>query len=75
MGSNYKLTYAVDLVLCIDATMSMYPLLDTVKNNAINFYQDLQRVMMSKHKHVHQIRVRIVAFRDYFYDREKAMLV
>lgn len=75
MGSNYKLTYGVDLVFCIDATMSMYPILNTVKNNALNLYQDFQRVMEAKHKRVQQLRVRIVAFRDYYYDKEKAMLV
>lgn len=77
MGSNYnhKLTYAVDIVFCIDTTMSMDPILDTVKKNALNFYQDFQRVMYNKKKHVLQLRVRIVAFRDYYYDKEKAMMV
>lgn len=75
MGSNYRATYAVDLVFCIDATMSMQPVLDTVKNNALNFYQDFQRIMGLKKKTVAQLRIRIVAFRDYYYDREKAMLV
>lgn len=75
MGSNYRLTYGVDLVFCIDATMSMYPILNTVKENALNFYQDFQRVMEAKHKRVQQLRVRIVAFRDYYYDKENAMLV
>lgn len=77
MGSNYnhKLTYAVDIVFCIDTTMSMDPILDTVKRNALNFYQDFQRVMNAKKKHVLQLRVRIVAFRDYYYDKEKAMMV
>lgn len=75
MASNYKLTYAVDLVFCIDATMSMDPILDTVKVHALNFYQDFQQVMDRKKKRVQQLRVRIVAFRDYYYDREQAMLV
>lgn len=68
MASNYKLTYGVDLVFCIDTTMSMKPILGIVKNNALNFYNDFQRVMEAKNKHVHQLRVRIVAFRDYYYD-------
>ena len=38
MANNYRMDYGVDLVFCIDATMSMQPLLDTVKNNALNFY-------------------------------------
>ena len=75
MASNFRLTYGVDLVFCIDSTMSMDPILDTVKNNALNFYQDFQRVIEAKRKRVEQLRVRIVAFRDYYYDGEHAMLV
>ena len=77
MGSNYRdrMTYEVDLVFCIDATMSMNPILDTVKNNALNFYQDFHKEMDEKGKKVSQLRIRVVAFRDYFYDKEKAMMV
>lgn len=77
MASNYKtkLTYEVDLVFCIDATMSMDPILDKVKQNALNFYQDFQAKMGEKNKKVSQLRIRVVAFRDYLFDKEKAMLV
>ena len=78
MGSNYsynnKLTYGVDLVFCIDATESMYPFLDTVKENALNFYQDFKRVMDQKGKPVIQLRVKIIAFRDYLADGDQAMM-
>ena len=75
MAGNYKMTYGVDLVFCIDATMSMYPILETVKNNALNFYQDFERVMEAKHKRVSEMRVRVVAFRDYLADKDQAMMV
>ena len=75
MGSNYKLTYTVDLVFCIDATMSMDPILTTVKNNAINLYPDLQETMKKLGKTVQQLRVRVIAFRDYLADGDEAMLV
>ena len=77
MGSNYrnKMSYEVDLVFCIDATMSMEPILDMVKKNALNFYQDFHTAMSAKDKKVSQLRIRVVAFRDYYYDREKAMMV
>jgi hypothetical protein len=75
MASNYKVTYSVDIVFCIDATMSMDPILDTVKANALHFYQDFQKLMEEKRKTVHQLRVKVIAFRDYHYDKEKAMLV
>lgn len=76
MGSNYRnrMTYEVDLVFCIDATMSMDPILDKVKDNALNFYQDFQNMMDEKGKKVSQLRIRIVAFRDYYYDSEPMMV-
>ena len=72
MGSNYreKMTYEVDLVFCIDATGSMNPILDKVKENALNFYRDFQNVMEEKKKKVNQLRIRIVAFRDYLFDKD-----
>lgn len=75
MGSNYRVTYGVDLVFCIDATMSMNHILGIVKDNALNFYRDFKKTMDAKRKSVIQLRVRIVAFRDYYYDKEKAMMV
>lgn len=76
MGSNLstKLTYNVDLVFCIDATASMGGLINTVKQNAINLYQDIMETMAQKHKVINKIRVRVIAFRDYIYDKEEAML-
>jgi len=74
MGSNYKMTYNVDLVFCIDATASMDGLLDMVKQHALTFHQDLMDAMAAKSKTINQLRIRIVAFRDYKYDGEDAML-
>lgn len=73
-NSLMKLTYAVDLVFCIDATASMDHILDMVKDNALNFYDDFQRIMNRKRKIVSRLRIRVVAFRDYYYDGDQAML-
>ena len=75
MGSNYRLTFNVDIVFCIDATESMDPILDSVKENALHFHQDFYQVMEQKRKKVTQLRVRIIAFRDYLADGRQAMLV
>ena len=63
MGKNIKTNYGVDLVFCIDATNSMDHIIDTVKDNALNFYQDFMGVMETKHKRVSGLRIRVVAFR------------
>lgn len=76
------LDYTVDMVFCIDATGSMEDLtgkqtkiINMVKQNALNFYDDFKKVMGAKDKVVRQLRVRIVAFRDYMADGEYAMMV
>ncbi len=74
MGSNYKMPYNVDLVFCIDATASMDGLLDMVKQHALSFHQDLSDEMAAKRKEINQLRIRIVAFRDYKFDGRDAML-
>ncbi len=75
MGSNYGSRYNVDICMCMDATGSMGPLLDLVKNNALGFYGDLTARMAEKDKHVDELRVRVIVFRDYLADGEDAMLL
>ena len=74
MGSNFSSgKYKVDIVMCIDATASMGSLLDKVKENALSFYSDLTDAMEEKGKHIDELRVRVIAFRDYLADGEHAM--
>lgn len=74
MRSNFKLTYNVDLVLCIDATYSMEHIIDTVKKNALNLHQDIYNKMREKNKVIENLRVRVIGFRDYLEDGDEAML-
>ncbi len=76
-GKNYTGVaqgYDVDVVFCIDATGSMSPILDLVKTHALHFYDDVVREMAKKTKRIDNFRVRVIAFRDYVYDKEAAML-
>lgn len=77
-----SMDYTVDMVFCIDATGSMedtsgsrMKIINMVKQNALNFYSDFDRIMTGKNKKVRQLRVRIVAFRDYIADGAQAMMV
>jgi hypothetical protein len=67
------LSYAVDIVFCIDVTGSMTPIIDQVKNNALRFYDDVQSNLTAKGKNVDQLRVRVIAFRDFAADGEAAL--
>jgi von Willebrand factor type A domain len=67
------LRYAVDIVFCIDVTGSMSPILDQVKTNALRFYDDVQKNLTDKGKNVDELRVRVVAFRDFKADGAAAL--
>jgi hypothetical protein len=67
------LSYAVDIVFCVDVTGSMTPILDQVKANALRFYGDVQSNLTAKGKAIHELRVRVVAFRDIIADGEAAL--
>ncbi len=69
------LSYHVDIVLCIDATGSMSPIIDKVKENALKFYDDLSMQMKQKSKHIDKLRVKVIAFRDYYVDGHMAMQI
>jgi hypothetical protein len=58
-------TYAVDIVFCIDATGSMRPVIDAVKDNVRSFHDLLSSAMAEKSKSISQLRVRVIAFRDF----------
>jgi hypothetical protein len=63
MGSQ-QLDYHVDVVLVIDATASMTPIVDAVRGAALGFHARLDAVLAGQTKHVDVLRVRAVVFRD-----------
>jgi hypothetical protein len=69
--SQSGLEYAVDLVLCIDKTGSMSPVMDLVKRNALRLHDDLKIKLNEKHKAVSQLRIRIIAFGDIYADKDQ----
>ncbi len=72
-GPARGLSYAVDIVFCVDVTGSMTPILDAVKANALRFYEDVQTNLTDKGKNVDQLRVRVLAFRDFSADPDSAL--
>ena len=70
MNGQQKGEYYVDIVICIDATGSMAPIIDEVKSNAMSFYQKFLDSMEENEKEVAQLRIKVIAFRDYGCDAE-----
>lgn len=58
-------SYFVDLVMCIDATASMSPIINEVKANALSFYPRFVDAMEESGRNVSQLRIKVIAFRDY----------
>jgi len=67
-------TTFVDIVFCIDVTQSMAPIINTVKNLTLDLYDDLITNMReTNNRIVKQLRVKVIAFRDYYCDGPYAM--
>jgi len=62
-----------DLVLCIDGTASMGPIIEEVKESARNFYGKIVEALKAKDRAVDVLRIKVVVFRDYYCDGDKAM--
>ncbi|MER6274546.1 hypothetical protein [Streptomyces sp900105755] len=65
--------YAVDIVLCIDITGSMQPIIQEVREGAFSFHAKLASTMHQREKRVDQMRIRVVAFRDFIDSPQDAL--
>ncbi len=63
----------VDIVLCIDVTSGMGIILNNVKKFALDLYDNVITNAHKRHKDIKQLRVKVIAFRDYFWDGPYAM--
>lgn len=73
-GALGGITTYVDIVFCIDVTESMAPIIETVKNLTLDLYDDLITNMRENNQRiVKQLRVKVIAFRDYYCDGAYAM--
>jgi hypothetical protein len=68
-----SLKYAVDIVLCIDATGSMGPILANVKHSALSFPNRLAQEMAGKGRGISSLRLKVIAFRDFGDNAEDAL--
>jgi len=73
MATRQNYEFNVDLVLCIDATGSMFHIIDKVKDAASNFHDMLIKELEVADKEVTNFRVKVIVFRDYYWDDDMAM--
>lgn len=67
---NNKISYFVDIVLCIDSTGSMQPVIKNVKSQALNIHSNILSRMAEKNKTIDCLRMRVIAFKDFWADME-----
>ena len=65
--------YYVDIALVIDTTGSMEPVIETVKANALSFCADLNENLKRMQKSIDQLRVKVIAFKDFFGDGKESL--
>lgn len=65
--------YTVDIIMCIDCTGSMKGIIETVKSNALKFYPDLKLALEAAKKDIDALRIKVIAYRDYYADGDMAM--
>ncbi|MGQ0841408.1 vWA domain-containing protein [Actinokineospora sp.] len=65
LRSHAGLQYSVDIVLCIDATLSMKPTLANVQRSVLSFHERLTAAMAGKGREISQLRLKVIAFRDF----------
>jgi hypothetical protein len=60
----------VDIVMCVDVTSSMSPVLEQVKQGALVFHERLTQVMERLGMRIGRLRLKVLAFRDYCTDQD-----
>ena len=70
MAIGQDMNYDIDIVMCIDGTGSMSPVIEEVKSNALDFSTRLQEAMELSDKSVGQLRIKLITYRDLNVDSE-----
>ena len=65
---NFGVKTDVDIVMLIDVTGSMQPIIDNVKKTALSFHENIENALGLKKRVVNKMRIKVVAYRDYYYD-------
>lgn len=65
--------YCVDIAMLIDATGSMAPIINEVKDNAMAFCNRFHEAMEAGGKNVDELRIKVIPFRDYAFDGVQSM--
>lgn len=63
----------MDIVLCIDGTVSMSACIDNIRRNIDRFFYEFLNKSFEEDSWIGWLRVKVIVFRDYLYDGFNAM--
>ena len=66
-------SYHVEIAVVLDATASMKPIMEEVKDNVLKFYRKLVEAMKKEGEEISVMRIKVITFRDFAYDDDKAL--
>ena len=72
LGMEGNIETNVDIVFAIDVTDSTQPIIDMVKDAALSFHENLDSVLKEAKRSIHQLRIKVIWFRDFYYDGDYA---
>ena len=72
LGGATAVETNVDIVFVIDATKSMDPIIEMVKDSTMHFHEELTKVLEASGKRVNKLRVKVNWFRDFYFDGDQA---
>lgn len=65
--------YKIDITLVIDATGSMSPFMNEVKEGILSVPGEIRDALEAENKHVEQMRIKVIDFGDFGYDGSDAI--
>ena len=71
--SSFEITYHVEIAIVIDATGGMNPIIQELKDNAMDFYRRFAEIMKKEGEKLSVMRVKIIVFRDFAYNGDRAL--
>lgn len=72
LGRRDEIETNVDIVFVIDATRSMEPMIEKVKEATLTFHEELYSALKEYRRAINNLRVKVVWFRDFYFDGKYA---
>ena len=72
LGRRDEIETNVDIVFVIDATRSMEPMIEKVKDATLTFHEDLYTALKECKRVINNLRVKVIWFRDFYFDGQYA---